>query len=354
MKRTTNFLGGLIITAFLLIAGSPVKAPLPNNLTVYWIDTEGGGATLIVTPAGESILIDTGNPGGRDSERIFDVAHNVAGLKQIDHLLITHWHNDHFGGAAMLAAKMPIIEVIDRGIADSLLNDANFAKAITPYREMKVAHRTLFKAGGGINLRKMPRGFQKLSFSFVGANRQFQPIVQSSASTAGCDTIREKGFDKSDNANSTVLVMDYGPFRFFDGGDLTWNVEKTLVCPQNIVGTVDVFQVNHHGLDLSNNPLLIKALAPTVSIMGNGPKKGGGPETITTLSNTPGIQARYQLHKNVRADSSFNTSDEYIANMKADCVANYVKMTVAPDGKRYTVSIPANKHERTFDTKTTH
>lgn len=327
-----------------------VRAPAPN-LSIYWIDTEGGAATLIVTPAGESVLIDTGNPGGRDADRIYEVAHNVAGLKQIDHLITTHWHIDHYGGAALLSDKLPVIEVLDKGIPDTLREDKKFAENIQGYRNMAVKKRSLIKAGGSIRLRTLSKDFQKMTLRFVGADKQFTPVGKSFNKMSDCETISDKAVDQSDNANSVVFIMDYGPFRFFDGGDLSWNTEKKLVCPDNLAGTVDVFQVNHHGLDASNNPLLVKALAPTVSIMGNGTKKGCGPETITTLRNTPSIKAQYQLHKNIRQDSAFNTGEEYIANLKENCQANYVKLTVAPDGKKYTVSIPANKHERSFNTK---
>lgn len=325
-------------------------APSPN-LSIYWIDTEGGAATLIVTPAGESVLIDTGNPGGRDADRIYEVAHNIAGLKQIDHLITTHWHIDHYGGAALLSVKIPIIEVLDKGIPDTLREDKKFAENIQGYRDMAVKKRSLVKAGGSVRLKNLPKGFQKMTLQFVGADKQFVPVVKAVNRISDCETISDKAVDQSDNANSVVLVMDYGPFRFFDGGDLTWNTEKKLVCPDNLAGTVDVFQVNHHGLDASNNPLLIKALAPTVSIMGNGTKKGCGPETVTALRNTASLLAQYQLHKNIRPDSAFNTGEEYIANLKENCQANYVKLTVTPDGKKYTVSIPANKHERSFNTK---
>lgn len=325
-------------------------APSPN-LSIYWIDTEGGAATLIVTPAGESVLIDTGNPGGRDADRIYEVAHNVAGLKKIDHLITTHWHIDHYGGAALLSAKLPVIEVLDKGIPDTLREDKKFAENIQGYRDMAVKKRSLIKSGRSLPLKALPRGFQKMTLQFIGADKQFVRVGKASNKISNCETISDKAVDQSDNANSVVFVMDYGPFRFFDGGDLTWNTEKKLVCPDNLAGTVDVYQVNHHGLDASNHPLLIKALAPTVSIMGNGTKKGCGPETVTSLRNTPSLQAQYQLHKNIRPDSAFNTGEEYIANLKENCQANYVKLTVTPDGKKYTVSIPANKHERTFTTK---
>jgi competence protein ComEC len=364
MRKKRFVLAGLILAFTVLLTGSSIPIPetkrwrkevgLARNLTIYWIDTEGGAATLIITPANESVLIDAGNPGERDASRIYHVAHEIAGLDTIDHLVITHWHADHYGGAAVLSTKMPVVQVMDKGIPDSLAYDKNFAEKIEPYRRMTVQHRALVNPGSAIALNALPNGFQKLAIRFVQANKRFVPLIQTPVQQNGCDSVADKAVDSSDNANSVVLVMDYGGFRFFDGGDLTWNVEKRLVCPLNLVGGVDVYQVDHHGLDLSNHPLLIKALAPTVSIMGNGARKGCGPQTITALRTTPSIQAQYQLHKNIRQDSSYNTSEDYIANREENCQANYVKLTVDPDGKNYSVAIPANEHERTFTTKASH
>jgi hypothetical protein len=112
-----------------------------------------------------------------------------------------------------------------------------------------------------------------------------------------------------------------------------------------------VFQVNHHGLDVSNNPVLLQSLAPTVTIMSNGTQKGCGAETFATLKGTPSVQAMYQIHRNLRNDSENNTANEYIANFEAKCQANYIKLTVEPLGKTYTVTIPATGHRRGFQTK---
>ena len=320
-----------------------------GELDVIWSDVEGGAATLIVTPSGESVLIDAGNPGGRDSGRIYKAA-TEAGLKRIDHLITTHMHTDHYGGAAELAKLIPIGTVWDNGIPDKDpdgRNDASWPLRIKSYREMTVEKREVIKPGVQLPL-KQRDGAPKLSVRCIGAKQKF--IDRADGPTTDCSGAKEHEKDTSDNANSIVTLIEFGKFQLYVGGDLTWNIEKNLVCPKNLIGEVDVYQVTHHGLDISNNPLVVNALKPTVTVMSNGTTKGCGAETIATLKSVPSVQAMYQIHRNLRADSVNNTAPEYIANMEKDCQGVPIKMSVAADSSTYTINIPG-KGSKTFQTK---
>lgn len=338
-------LRSLVFALIVVFCGGASRAE-DRSLDMYWIDVEGGAATLIITPTGESILIDTGMPGQRDSKRIFQAAQE-AGLRQIDHLVTTHFHIDHFGGAAELAALIPIVHLYDNGIPDRNPDNPSdverFARQIQPYREMKVETRTVLKPGDSIPLKSaaLPLSLRCLAGMQKITTEKGGPSIDCAGAT-------EKPKDTSDNANSLVLLLSYGDFDLFDGGDLTWNIEAKLVCPENHLRPVDIYDVNHHGLDVSNNPLMIHALSPTVAIMSNGVTKGCGPDTFHTLKSEPSIQALYQIHRNLRADAENNTSSECIANLEKDCSANYIMVSVEPSGQAYTVSIPATGHARRF------
>jgi len=322
-----------------------------GTLDLYWIDSEGGGSTLLVTPEDESVLIDSGNPGGRDAKRILHVARDVAGLTRIDYLVTTHFHIDHFGGAAELSQEIPIGTVYDNGIPDrnpdNNPSDTRFPLMIKPYREMKAAHRATVEPGALIPLRQGAR-HTPLLVRFLGGKQRFSDAPAAAKSAADCTAAVSMPKDTSDNANSVVTLVQFGGFRYLNCGDLTWNTEAELVCPQNRIGTVDVFQVNHHGLDVSNNPLLLQAIAPTVSVMNNGPRKGGAQKTFNTLKSIPSIQAMYQVHRNVQTGLDGNTTAARTANSEEKCQGEHIHLSVAPDGHAYTVTVPSTGHHQTF------
>lgn len=343
------------VLTLLWLAGFCCGASAANaerTLEVYWIDSEGGGSTLIITPAGESVLIDSGNPGGRDSARIVAAA-KAAGLSRIDHFILTHFHVDHFGGAAEIAQQLPIGMIHDKGVPAGDPDGraaSSFQVQIKPYREI-AAERARVVPGYIVRLKALP-GQPEPVLRCLAVNQLFvaPSVAQLKAGELGND-VPMKAVDKSDNANSTVWRLDFGGFRFFDGGDLTWNQEAKLVSPHNLVGEVDVYQTNHHGLDVSNHPLLVQRLAPTVAVMNNGARKGGEPGTVATLKATPSITTIFQLHRNVRVGPESNTASELIANEDEKCAGNLVRMVVAADGASYTISIPATGVSRKFKTK---
>jgi beta-lactamase superfamily II metal-dependent hydrolase len=299
------------------------------TLDIYHVDVEGGAATLIVTPARESVLVDAGWPGndGRDVARI-QAAMKAAGIAGIDHLITTHYHTDHAGGVPPLVAKVPVGTFYDHGTMEPP-HAQDYASNYEAYTAVVKQRKTL-SPGDVLHLKPAPDN-TSISLSVIAAHGK---VLSSSSDprNAKCDTVPAKAEDTSDNARSVGFVLTYGFFDFFDAGDLTWNTEAKLVCPNESLAKVELYQVTHHGADTSNHPLVVQALSPSVAVMNNGPKKGGAAATVKALKALPSLQALYQLHRNVATGPGDNTAPELIANLEEAPDAGYmVSVHVKPD-----------------------
>jgi len=344
-------LGKLVLFVFWFwyLPTAAIAGPADGRFDIYWIDVEGGAATLMVTPAGEGVLIDTGNPGRRDPDRIVQVATREAGLRRIDHLIVTHYHRDHYGGAATLARMLPIVNVHDNGIFDGMPE-----RPEPEYFEFPCGERHVIDPGDRLPLLQADGAdATQVEMTCLGTRKQFiAPPAGAETNEEICALHQPMERDASDNANSVVMLVRFGTFEFLDAGDLTWTQEQRLVCPVNLPGIVDVYQVTHHGLETSNNPVVLRSVQPTVAVMNNGVTKGCSARTFAALGETESLQAIYQMHKNLRPDGEVNnTPDDHIANLPRECDGNFIKLSVAPDAKSYIVSIPATGHRRAFKTK---
>jgi len=303
--------------ALFCVAFAGLLGAQSGNLTMYWIDTEGGAATLIVGPSGQSMLVDTGNPGpgDRDAKRILDVA-KLAGLSKIDMLVTTHFHSDHVGGAPALAKMIPIGRFYDHG--DSVeMSDPPAAKLFESYKTAAEGKRTVVKPGD-----KIPLPGTDVTVVVANGETIAKPINGGGPNPLCKDAV-QKDADKTENQRSIVFLLTFGNFKFLNMGDLTWDKEMELACPVNKVGTVTLFQATHHGFygDYSGAPALVWAVKPQVVIVNNGARKGLAANAWETLAKIPGVEGIWQSHKSAANDAAHNTSEQMIANIDpaSDC-----------------------------------
>jgi competence protein ComEC len=333
-----------------ILAALPARAETPGGLSIHWIDVEGGGATLIVTPAGEGLLIDCGYPVPRDAERIHRAC-LAAGLKQIDHLAVTHWHVDHYGSLGRLSKLIPVLNFYHHGIPDELPDDPkNFPALIEAYKLASRGQSRALKPGDEIPVRQKP-GMPAVRVLCVCSNREALPERPGARVNPNAKEHKPKPEDTTDDSRSLGLLVSYGDFRFLDLGDLTWNIEYKLVAPSDKIGPVDVFQTSYHGADFGNNPVLLNTIKPRVAVINNGPRKGCDPVVVARLRHTPGLEAIFQVHRNVRIDAAENAPPEYIANADEKCQAEPIDLVVALDGKSYTVTAGSHGKPHTYKSR---
>jgi beta-lactamase superfamily II metal-dependent hydrolase len=334
-----------VLAAALAAVLSAAPYAADRQLEIEWVDVLGGAATLIVTPAGESILVDAGWPGfdGRDAKRI-KAALDRHGLTAIDHLIVTHYHTDHYGGVPQLAAVVPIRKFYDHGPMSALPEDRNFAQMYGAYRAAAKDTTTALKPGDTITV-KQGSG-PKLSLTVVASGGE---VIAGTSTTPNpaCAAATAQPEDTTDNRRSLAFILRYGQFEFFDGGDLTGDVEAQLACPADRVGAVDLYQVTHHGQANSNNPVLLATLKPTAAVMNNGPRKGGAAETVQRLKALPTLKGLFALHKNVATGPEVNAAPENTANDAPDS-GHGLRAAVDAKGTSFTITNPRTNETKTF------
>lgn len=335
MKR---LLTGLLAAA--LLGGASLKAAsVAKTLDIYFIDVEGGQATLMVTPSGESFLVDGGFPGdgtfnstpgdpavARDAQRVLAAARD-AGIKQIDHLLITHFHADHFGAVMELSQLLPIKEFIDHA-APSAAADSAVPGTMALYRAYAAVRST--------GTHRQPKAGDQLRFKDVTLDvlASDGQVRSTSVSGAGapntaCASGGVPAQEKLENPLSTAVRFTYGQFRFLDVGDLSGAPLHALTCPVNLIGESELYLIAHHGGADGADPALFTAVKPLVAVFNNGPRKGAQPPTFATLRQMPAIDA-WQLHRTTYPTAE-NLPDARIVNLDLSTNA-WLKVSAQADG----------------------
>jgi beta-lactamase superfamily II metal-dependent hydrolase len=335
-SRLPALLLPLCALALLLVSAprpAQAQAKAAGRLLIYSIDCEGGQSTLIVSPSGESLLVDTGwfghrggSGGSFDSiDRIQQAMHD-AGVTRIDHLWITHYHTDHVGGVLELVQRIPVGEFLYHGPnrEDSDVTRQGYADLLKAIGDKP--HRVIHP-GDTVQI----PGLGIVALAADGDHIARIPGIKPTPNPF-CATERQWPDDPSENARSAGFLLTFGKFRFLDLGDLTGAKEVALVCPNNPIPPIDLYLVDHHGMNLSNSRALVHAIHPRVAIMNNGAHKAGSPEAWQTVHDSPGIEDLYMLHTAEGSDAAHNSPDALIANLKGGADGAYLKVVASPNG----------------------
>jgi competence protein ComEC len=320
-------LSACALTLFFVPAATTQAQATEENLLIYTVDVEGGQATLLVAPGGHSLLVDTGWPGNnsRDAQRI-QAAMKDAGITMIDRVLITHFHVDHVGGVPNLVEHVKVGEFLDHGEnrEDSDITRHDYAAYV---KAIGTTPRRTVHPGDTIDI----PGLSVIVLTADGEHIKSVPGVKPEPNSY-CASEPKWELDATENPRSDGILVRFGKFRFLDLGDLTKAKEIPLVCPDNLIGHVDLYLVNHHGFNLSNSRAFVDAIQPRVAIMDNGAHKAGSPEAWQTVHESPGLQDLYMLHTAEDSDAAHNSADPLIANLKGGGDGAYFRVVAHQDG----------------------
>lgn len=327
----------LTLSVVLLLAAGPRAA---DTLDIYFIDVEGGQSTLIVTPSGESMLVDAGFPSAgtfeskpgdpskaRDPQRILAAA-RAAGVSRLTYLLVTHFHADHDGGVPELAQLLPIDTFVDHGnvLAAAETNSPGTLEAWRLYAAVRARGRRLEPEAGD----KVPLQGVDVTIVSASGDTLTEPLPGAGGPNAACSGSGLPAGEPNENPRSTGFRLQFGRFSFLNLGDLTGEPLFALVCPENLIGPVDAYLVAHHGGADAAEPATFAAFKPRVAIVNNGPDKGGQPALLDAARRAPGVEHVWQLHR-AAAPAGTNAPDERIANLDQR-TAHWILLRASQDG----------------------
>jgi hypothetical protein len=341
-----------------------------GSMTIYIIDVGSGNACLIVSPTGQSMLVDAGTPDV--AKRVLEVIRQ-AGVKEIDYLVVSHYHGDHYGGVPYLAQNIRIINFVDHGVNVEYGKSyewwkerrgaapgfrADFGKHVdanydTYEKVLQMGHHIVVKAGDTIPV-------QGIDVAVVTAAGQAvsRPLQGAGNLNPACADVKLRAEDDADDAQSIGLLVTYGKFRFINLGDLTWNVSYRVFCPDNKVGTVDAYMITHHAQSLKKSlgpyywglsccpKAEVYGLHPEIAILSLGPTSRGemgSGEALKLVKSTPGLQDVWQTNFITGGlEKEYNASKEHCANIgTTDDQPEFIKLVSDPNGS-FTVTNSRN------------
>jgi competence protein ComEC len=331
------------------VASSMPAWAAKDDLQIYFVDVEGGQSTLFVTPAGQSLLIDTGWPGneGRDADRIL-AATKLAGISKIDYVLLTHYHDDHSGGVPQLVERIPVGTFIDHGANIDTKPGGPTLAVWDAYQKVLATgkYKHIVARPGDV----IPIAGIKVTVISSDGNTIDHALPGGGQDNQYCKIPETKPMDKSENSHSLGVLINFGKLKILDLGDLTWDKEMQFMCPKNLLGEVDILVVSHHGFRPSSSHALVDGIHPRVAIMNNAATKGGNVPVLDTIRQAPGLETLWQLHYSNEGGAEHNTALEYIANPQGPDQGHYLLLTARPNGS-FTVFNAGNKQRRDYAAK---
>jgi competence protein ComEC len=350
MQRSSIWVG-----LALLCSAQVIQA---QQMDIYWIDSDGAAATLIVTPSRQTILVDSAfnRPGDIYSHRI-RAAMQDAGVSQIDYFIATHYHGDHIGGITALAKMVPVIEFIDHG--ETTLTDEGGLESYQRYIENTESRKRTSVSPHMI----LP--LRGVDVTVIASHKEFlrEPLMGSPEPNSICATAdpsgvycrgtecESTGMDfEGEDIYSVGIHLSMGDFQYVNVGDLSYGGLHALVCPTNNVGTIDLLDYPHHGNNIA--PQFVSSLAPIAAVSSGGAHKGGSPEGYEAATSSPGLESFWQMHRALDTDDAHNTEARKTANLSDENdQAHWIKAEIEADGSSFTITNARNQYSETYTTR---